>query len=73
MSLLIEALRRKYEGDIACAKANIHVYIHNPVGIGEHPDIVAALDEEVKKLSTARDNLSALIEHYGEKVKASTL
>ena len=33
---LLDALRQKYEGEIAAAKANIYVYTTNPVGIGEH-------------------------------------
>ena len=31
---MIEAFRKKYEADIAHAKANIEVYLHNRVGIG---------------------------------------
>ena len=33
---MINALRKKYEAEVAAAKANIDVYINNPVGIGEH-------------------------------------
>ena len=32
--ILREALIIKYEGEIAQAKANVHVYLSNPVGIG---------------------------------------
>ena len=32
--MIIEALRKKYEADIAHAKANIDVYLKHPVGIG---------------------------------------
>ena len=39
---MIEALRKKYEADIAHAKANIEVYLQNAVGVGEHPDIIEA-------------------------------
>ena len=44
--MIIDALRKKYEADIAHAKANIEVYLKHPVGIGEHPDLV----EETVKL-----------------------
>jgi hypothetical protein len=37
---MINALRKKYEAEVAAAKVNIDVYIKNPVGIGEHPDLV---------------------------------
>ena len=40
---MINALRKKYESRrVGNCKANIDVYIKNPVGIGEHPDLVAA-------------------------------
>ena len=61
---LLDALRKKYEGEIAAAKANINVYITNPVGIGEHPNLVAAVDSEIEKLTTATDKLNVLINTY---------
>ena len=61
---LLDALRKKYEGEIAAAKANINVYITNPAGIGDHPDIVSAVDCEVVKLAEAADKLNVLIEFY---------
>jgi len=62
--MLIEALRLKYEAEIASAKANIQVYIDNPVGIGEHPDLVAAVDEQLVKLAEAEDKLETLTKNY---------
>ena len=57
---MIEALRKKYEADIAHAKANIEVYLHNPVGIGEHPDLVSAVDEQIDNMAHAEDKLEVL-------------
>ena len=64
MTDLLRALVKRYEGDIAAATANIEVYQSNPVGIGEHPDVVAAMDMEVTKLADAADKLNALIEFF---------
>ena len=61
---LLDALRQKYEGEIAAAKANIYVYTTNPVGIGEHSNLVAAVDSEVEKLADATDKLNVLIKTY---------
>ena len=44
MSNLIKALAAKYNADILNAKANIEVYVTNPAGIGEHPDLAAAVN-----------------------------
>ena len=61
---ILGALRKRYEADIASALANIEVYSINPAGIGDHSDIVSAVDSEVVKLSEAADKLDALIEFF---------
>ena len=61
---LLLALRKRYEADIATALANIEVYNTNPTGIGDHADIVSAVDSEVAKLADAADKLNALIEFF---------
>ena len=62
---MIEALRKMYEADIAHAKANVEVYLNNPVGIGEHPDLVLAVDEQIDKMAHAEDKLEVLNKYYG--------
>ena len=61
---ILQALRKRYEADIATALANIEVYNTNPTGIGDHSDIVSAVDGEVTKLANAADKLNALIEFF---------
>ena len=62
--ILREALIIKYEGEIAEANANIRVYLTNPVGIGEHPDIIAAIDEQVEKMAHAEEKLLCVRNHF---------
>ena len=57
---LKNALILKYQGDIAAAKANIQVYLTHPVGIGEHPDLISAIDVEMEKAAEADDKLTFL-------------
>ena len=64
MSDIIKALEKKYEADIAEAEANIGVYITNPAGIGEHSDLVAAVDSQIAKAAEARDKLETLQEGW---------
>ena len=61
---LLKALCKRYEGEIAIAKANINVYMENPVGIGDHPNIVAAVDSEIEKLAGAIDKLNAVMDEF---------
>ena len=62
---MIDALRKMYEAEIAHAKANVEVYLNNPVGIGEHPDLVSAVDEQIDKMAHAEDKLEVLNKYYG--------
>ena len=55
--IIINALRLKYNGVMAEAQANIEIYLENPAGIGEHPEVLAAIDSELHKLAEARDKL----------------
>ena len=64
MSNLIKALAAKYNADILNAKANIEVYVTNPAGIGEHPDLAAAIDTQVDVIAHSEDKLCVLNRHY---------
>ena len=61
---ILKALRLKYEGQIAEAKANIDIYLSNPVGIGEHPEVLEAIDTQVNKIAEAEDRLMVLDGHF---------
>ena len=64
--VLREALIIKYEGEIAEANANIQVYLQHPVGIGEHPDIVGALDSQMERIAEAEDKAVALQKYFNK-------
>jgi len=64
---LINALAKRYEADILTAKANIEIYINNPSGIGEHPDLAGAIDSQVDVIASAEDKLGVIIKHYSDK------
>jgi len=51
------ALKARYTGDLAEAEANIRIYLRNSVGIGEHSDIMGAVNEQVEKAVTAQEKL----------------
>ncbi len=61
---MLEALIKKLEGDIAVAKANIDVYLHHSVGIGEHPDIVEAIDTQVAKIAEADEKIETIRKYF---------
>ena len=59
-NILLSALAKKLIGDIAIAKANIQVYQNQSVGIGEHPEVVQAIELEVAKMAEAQDKLDTV-------------
>jgi hypothetical protein len=63
---MLNALRLQYEAEVAKAKANIKVYMANPAGIGEHPDLVSAVDSQIELIAHAEDKLDVLKNHYRE-------
>ena len=61
--MFLKALKLQYESEIEKAKANIQVYLTNPVGIGEHPDL-AAIDNQIEVIAHASDKLEVLSKHF---------
>ncbi len=59
-TMYYRALEAYYKGEIAKAEANLSVYFNNSVGVGEHPDIIQVMDEQLAKLAEAKDKLQAL-------------
>ena len=52
-----DALKAKYTGELAEANTNIKIYLQNPVGIGEHSDVISAINEQVEKAVNAQEKL----------------
>ena len=61
---LIDALLAKYKGQMLEAQANIEVYLTSPVGIGEHPDIIAALDEQITLYTDANEKWNTVNDEF---------
>lgn len=61
---LIGALKSHAQGEIAMHKANVEVYLQNPVGIGEHPDITEAMQVEIDKIARWDDQLEVLNKYF---------
>ena len=62
MNFMLEALIKKLEGEIEIAKANVLVYTRNPSGIGEHPEVVEAIESQISKIAEAQDKINTIKE-----------
>ena len=56
---LLNALRLKHEALMETALVNIQVY-ENAVGIGEHPDIIEAVESQVKQYTESSEIVDAI-------------
>ena len=60
---MLEALKKRYEAQIAEAIATINIYLKSSVGIGEHPQHIDELDKLFGEIAEAEDKLK-LIERW---------
>jgi len=58
--VIVDALEKKYEAQMAQAEANVKVFIENPVGVGEHPNIVQEVEKLLKQIKDAKEMLDEL-------------
>lgn len=62
--ILLEAVRTHATGHINKHKANVEVYLQNPAGIGEHSDIIEAIEVELKAMAEYEDQLEMLAKYF---------
>lgn len=70
---MLEALIKRYEGEIAVAQATIRVYMNNSVGIGEHPQHADEIDTLLATIADLRDKIEAADEMLESNLKIQTL
>jgi hypothetical protein len=63
---LLDASRAHFEGNIQKHRANVEVYLKNPAGIGEHPDIMEAIESELAQMAEYDDKLEMLDKYFGD-------
>ena len=64
---LLKALYAHASGHLKKHKANIEVYLTNPAGIGEHPDIIEAMEKELDFVAQYNDQLEMLKKYFNTK------
>ena len=61
---MIEALVAHAKGHIEKHKANVEIYLANPVGIGEHSDLIEAVEKELNMIAEYHDQLEVLEKYF---------
>ncbi len=47
-------------GDMEKHLANVKIYLNHPVGIGEHSDVMKAIEDELAKVAYYRDIVNVI-------------
>ena len=62
----VDALRAESQGSIQKARVNVEVYLHNPVGIGEHSDVLSAIQVQLDVISEQEERIQVLDKYFNE-------
>ena len=65
---LVKALLAHAQGDIQKHVANVEVYLTNPAGIGEHSNIVEAIEEELNMIAKYEDQIEVINKYIKKRV-----
>jgi len=61
---ILEALKADAVGNIEKARLNIEIYLKNPVGIGEHPDVLAAIQDQIDVIAHEEERIEVIEKHF---------
>ena len=53
-----------YNGLIAKHQQNVDIYLNQPVGIGEHSDVMSAIDSEINAIAQAHEKIEIIKEYF---------
>jgi len=63
--IILNALKNHYIAKIQLHKANIEIFLENPNGVGDHPDVVETVSGEVMAIAEYEDAIQVLDKHFG--------
>jgi hypothetical protein len=58
--VIIDAVKKHAEGNIAKAKANVDIFLSNPVGVATHMDSVETVVKELKIIADNKEIIKTL-------------
>ncbi len=61
---IIKALLTHAQGDIAKHKANVEIYLTNPAGIGDHSNVLEAIEQELNMIAKYQDQIDVIKQYF---------
>lgn len=63
---LLQAVRAHAMGHVQKHKANVEVFLTNPVGVGEHPDLIDTIEKELDEIAKYNDQVEMIDKYFKE-------
>jgi len=60
---MVEAIKDHAKGHIKKHTMNVEIYLKNAVGVGEHPDVLEAIEKELEMIAKYHDQLEVIKEY----------
>jgi hypothetical protein len=61
---MIEAIKDHAKGHIKKHTMNVEIYLKNAAGVGEHPDVLEAVEKELKIIAEYDDQLEVISKYF---------
>jgi len=61
---VIQAIKDHANGHIKKHSMNVEIYLKNAAGIGEHPDVLEAIEKELEVIAKYDDQISVLNKYF---------
>jgi hypothetical protein len=65
-SEMIKSVKAHAKAHIEKHRINVEVYLRNPVGVGEHSDIMDAIEKELAHMAEYEDHLEIINKYFKE-------
>ena len=63
---ILTAFESHAKGHIDKHRMNVEIYLTNPAGIGEHPDIMEAIEVEMEQIAKYDDYLEMVKKYFND-------
>lgn len=61
---ILDAMRSHAVGHIEKHRMNVEVYLHNPVGVGEHSEVMEEIEKQLEEMAKYEDQLEMLDKYF---------
>lgn len=63
---LVKAAIQHARAHVEKHRMNVEVYLTNPTGIGEHSDIMEAIETELEEMAKYEDHIEILLKYFND-------